>query len=50
MKTWIKVGGTKSKTDNEKRKTDSNNVNNLKGSGKCTKHAHAEKGRDATMQ
>lgn len=50
MKTWIKVGGTKSKTDNQKRRTDPNTVNNLKGSGKCTKCAHAEKGKGATKQ
>lgn len=50
MKTWIKVERTKNKTDNEKRKTDPNNVNNLEGSSKCTKRAHAEKGKDATMQ
>jgi len=40
----------KNKTDNQKRKTDPNDVNNLKGSGTSANRAHEEKGKDAVLQ
>lgn len=40
----------KNKTDNQKRKSDPNDVNNLKSSWKSTNCAHEEKGKDATIQ
>ena len=40
----------KNKTDNQKRKTDPNNVDNLKGSRKSTDRAREEKGKDVMTQ